>query len=608
MTNLDTSVHRRKSRPGFIGGKIIWAILILGAVGTTVLLSSWASIRKNRLAEADKSHSTFTVRRDDLVITVTESGSIKAQESTDIMCEVEGRLGRGVDIVSIVPEGTTIRPEDVNKMVLCQLNEAELQDTYNQEKITFGTAKAAYVEAQEAHLIQKKQNESDIAAAQLAVKFGMMDFQKYLGEATAGQLIEEVNRDPNATIDASSLLKNIEDPNSGSEASQKLRELSGTIALAEANLEKATDTLKWTKELFKKQYVAETELKKDELEQQRLIIEKEKGEIALRLFKLYEFPKQVEQLLSDYREARRQLERTLAQARSKLAQAQAKLDNAKATFELQQERVTKLEREINVCTILAPTPGIVVYGTSADWYRRRDDPIEVGDMVRKGQKIITIPNSDVMGVELRVHESEVDKVRPGQQATVTVEAFPDKKFQGEVLKVAPLADPQHGWLSAGVKVYSTEVSIKGSYDFIRPGMSAKVEIFVDHLKDVMIVPIQVVANRQGKKVCYVPAADGPKEREVQTGAFNETFVEITSGLQVGEQVLLNPPRLVESASDDKSKKPPKKPGGRKPAGGTKPTQQGTRPAPGSGQGRRNTKSSETDMSRRAGDGRAPKNR
>lgn len=243
----------------------------------------------------------------------------------------------------------------------------------------------------------------------------------------------------------------------------------------------------------------------------------------------------------------------LLRTRSKLAQAQAKLESMEASFNLQKSHVDKLERQIAACTIRAPSPGIVIYGSSADWYQRRDDPVEVGDAVHKGQKIFTIPNSNLMGVELRVHESSVNMVLPGQHATITIEAFPDRPFYGKVLKVAPLPDPQHGWFDPGVKVYTTQIAIDGSHDVLKPGMSARVEILVDQLYDVKIVPVQVVANRGGKKLCYVATEKGPEEREVQTGAFNNTFVEIISGLEVGEKVLLNPPRAAPSSAESESR-------------------------------------------------------
>lgn len=143
-------------------------------------------------------------------------------------------------------------------------------------------------------------------------------------------------------------------------------------------------------------------------------------------------------------------------------------------------------------------------------------------------------------------------MRPGQRATITTEAFPDKTMHGKVLSVAPLPDSQRGYLSPDVKVYITKVSIEGSPGFLRPGMSAKAEILVEQLEDVVIVPVQVVANRAGRKVCYIGTDRGPEEREVQTEAFNDTFVEIVSGVEVGENVLLIPPRVLELKSDSKS--------------------------------------------------------
>ena len=150
-----------------------------------------------------------------------------------------------------------------------------------------------------------------------------------------------------------------------------------------------------------------------------------------------------------------------------------------------------------------------------------------------------------MIVEVRVHEASVDKVQPGQHVTITAEPFPDKTFYGKVLSVAPLPDAQRGYLSPDIKVYTTKVSIENSQDSLRPGMSAKVEILVEQLDDVLMVPVQVVANRSGRKVCDVATDRGAERRQVQTGAFNDNFVEIVSGLEVGENVLLSPPRVIE---------------------------------------------------------------
>jgi len=175
--------------------------------------------------------------------------------------------------------------------------------------------------------------------------------------------------------------------------------------------------------------------------------------------------------------------------------------------------------------------------------------IAEGETVYERQTIISLPDTADMMAEISVHESSVDKVRPGQRAKMVMDAFPDKTFEGEVLKVAPLPNQERGWFNPDLKVYTTQVVIDGTHDFLKPGMSAKVEILVERLEDVIIVPVQVVANQEGKKVCYCLTPDGVKRRVVQIGSFNDTFVQIIDGLEVGEEVLLSPPRMTEAEAE-----------------------------------------------------------
>ena len=515
--------------------------------------------------ESGTNMGVFTVERGPLVIRDTVSGDIKALNSVDIKSEVEG----GTTIISIVPEGTVITPEDVNNgKILVEMDSSQIKQRLTQQEITFLAVQASLTEARESLDIQLKQNESDIMAGRMKVRFALMDLQKYIGADLAEKLVSSadsnLNGDPNN--DAGNVKKEnnrivslIDDPNLGGEASQKLKELRSSILLAEENLKQASNRLEWTRKLEEKKYVSKTEMEEDELKVQRLEIEKGKGEIALDLFKAYEFPKQAEKLLSDYQEAGRQLGRTEAQARSKLAQAQSKLKSNEATYSLQQENLLKLQKQFAACKIKAPAPGQVVYSSSMmnRWERQRGQ-IEVGAEVRERQKIISIPDPGAMKAEVKIHETWVDKVQPGQQVKITMSAFPDKVFTGKVLKKAPLASPEE-WMNPDLKVYAADVSIDGTHDFLKTGMTAKVEIIIEELKDVLSVPIQAVVNRGGKKLCYVENSKNPREREVETGAFNDSFVEIKKGLSEGDKVLLNPPRITESqqAPSKEVKKPVK---------------------------------------------------
>jgi len=487
---------------------------------------------------ATQALTTYKVKRNDLIISVIESGNINALDSIDIKNEVEGRT----TIISIVDEGMYLTQEDVEKgTILFELDSSELDERLSGQEINFATAEASYTEAREEFDIQSNQNESDINKSFLEVRFGLMDVKKYLGE-----VLSEVVLDPNMDL---ALVQEIipalvEDPKIGGEALQKLRELKSEIDLAQEQLEQDENDLVWTRKLYEKEYATENELKKSELTVKRQVVKVDQARTALDLFIRYEFTKETEKYYSDYLEARRELERTKAQARAKLAQALAKLKGNQARFTLEQTLLQKLMRQKVSCTIRAPAPGLVVYGSSGRNRRwgGSDTLIEVGAEVRERQKILSIPNLSRMAVQTSVHETSVDKVNAGQAVQITLDAFPDRLFQGQVVKVATLPDSQSSWLNPDLKVYKTDITIQGQHDFMRPGMSAQVEIIVERLPQVLSVPVQAIVNRLGKRVCYIREGTQFNVREVQTGSFNDNFIVIQAGLSEGDVVTLQPPQ------------------------------------------------------------------
>jgi len=534
-------VKKTRSKGTRAGGRSAFSrrmLLVFICIAAVVSIGALALLRKTAGGSGDSNPGTglFTVKRGDLAITVTESGSIKAVKTEDIKSKVEGR----VSIVNIVPEGTIITPEDVNDgKVLVELDSSELKEQLSQREIQLTSAEAGFADANESHLIQVKQNESDITAAELKMKFALMDFQKYIGESIAKTVIERSGSDPNSSFDTLLLLK---DPNSlGGSASRQLKVLRNDILLAQGQLEKATDVLEGTQKLHDANYASDLDLMSAQLDVDRYRIQKESAEEALNLYQLYDFLKETEKFLSDYQEAQRELDRTKARARAQMAQAKAKLASARSTFEMQEQRLNKLHKQIEACTIRAPAVGQVVYWSSTErWSRVK---IEQGAEVYEGSKIITIPDASEMKVEVKIHETWIDRIEPNQPANITVQAFPDKAFTGRVLKKAPLAD-QEDYLNPDLKVYSTDVGIDGTHDSLKTGMTGKVTVMIDELHDVLYVPIQSVVTVEDKKICYVAGSPAQK-REVETGLFNDNFVEIKSGLAEGEKVLLNPPKWTE---------------------------------------------------------------
>jgi RND family efflux transporter MFP subunit len=341
------------------------------------------------------------------------------------------------------------------------------------------------------------------------------------------------------------------------EAKQKLRELRDAVQTAQKELQQAQSTLEGTTRLFKKDFVTKIEMDQAQLTYDNCVLKVKKAETALNLFEKYEFPKAAEEALSKYTEALRELDRTKKGAISKMAQADAKLKSAQAKYSLEEKQLKELYEQLDKCMIRAPRPGLVVYGGGGEvMYWRGEEQIREGATVRERQTVITVPDMRKMCVKVKIHESYIKKVQKGQKVRITADAVPDRKLEGEVTQVGMLPDSENSWLNPDMKVYRTTIKIDGEHDWIRPGMTTKVEILVNHLDDVVYVPIQAVNPLEDKKVCYIVDGSKPEQRDVEVGEFNEAFIEIKTGIQEGERVCLRTPAGEEGQGAEGQKKGP----------------------------------------------------
>jgi HlyD family secretion protein len=341
------------------------------------------------------------------------------------------------------------------------------------------------------------------------------------------------------------------------EAKQKLRKFDDDLQVAQKELGQSKATLEGTRRLFDKGFVTRTDLQRDEIAFENSRLKVQTAETARDLFLKYEFPKSAEESLSKYAEAVREFDKARRVAISRLAQARAKLKSAQGQHEVQLRQKKDLNEQLEKCTLRAQKSGLVVYGGNRDDmnYYGGEERIREGASVRERQAIITIPDTTRMSVNVKIHESYIKKVRKGLKARITVDAFPEEVLTGEVTKVGVLPDSQNRWMNPDLKVYLTTIAVDGTHEWVKPGMSAKVEILVKNLGDVLYVPVQVVSPSNGKQVCYVAHGFNPERREVEVGEFNDEFIEVKSGLKEGERVLLRQPGSSERDNVTKEKSP-----------------------------------------------------
>jgi multidrug efflux pump subunit AcrA (membrane-fusion protein) len=171
-----------------------------------------------------------------------------------------------------------------------------------------------------------------------------------------------------------------------------------------------------------------------------------------------------------------------------------------------------------------------------------------------------LPDLTAMRADVEVHESKVDEIKTGMPATVRVQG---ETFPGRVTAVANR--PESNYFSTAKK-YIVQVKIDGQSQVLRPGFTAEAEIVIADLKDVIAVPVAAVIEQGEEYVCAVLEGDEASRRVVTLGQSDDESVEILTGLQSGEQVFLNPRKLLgdgPTREPGEEKQPPKQ---RKPAG------------------------------------------
>lgn len=311
---------------------------------------------------------------------------------------------------------------------------------------------------------------------------------------------------------------------------QELKTLKVAATVAKENLESARNALQFTNRMYRKGYVTTLQRDAQAFAVERAALDLEVAETAITVLEKFTKPK------------------TLVGLESARDSAEAKMASENAAFSLEEDRLKKLEVELEKCVIRAPADGMVVYNNQEQSRRSEQVIVEEGALVRERQTIIRLPDLNQMQVKCTVHESKIDMLRRGLRARIKVQ---DRQFQGIVTSVANQPEPAN-WFSGNVKEYAAVVAIESDPTGLRPGMTAAVEILVDNLTDVLSVPVQALVEQRGKFYCWVAAPTGVQKRAVEVGLANNSRIAIADGLHEGERVLLNPRESIAEAREEEN--------------------------------------------------------
>lgn len=535
------------------------------------------------------------VRPEFLAVTVVERGTLESAENKDVVCKVKaGSKGTYASTVRwVIDDGTLVK----EGQLLMELDDSALQDQYLTQSIAVDKARAEWEKADSEHLITVKQNQSDLALTEAALRVAELDVDKYLG-IRIDPMLEPVGAIAGAL---STLVER-------GEYRQLLDDVSGRLKLAEADLESYRDRAAWAERSARLGYQTDSQARAEQSKLASALDNVEKLRKEKYVLETFLRRRNMTDLTGKLDVARFDYDRAQKQAIAKESQAESSRRTAYSVYQQELQKLRDIEEQIRQCRIVSPQDGMVVYykESGSRWSNNNEGLIQQGAQVKEGQKMLRIPDLRRMQVNTRVHEAMVSRIRgddrrstgqfealqsgllltpsfgrvvalsdgmqdlfrvanrlkppsdryyeeyvlnsQGQAAAVRIDAFPTQSLRGHVRSVAAVAS-QQDWASSDVRVYQTLVTIDDYLEGLKPDMSAEVTIMVDPpTEPVLAVPVQAIvggAESGEKRKVFVLTPTGPEAREVISGIYNERMVEIKEGVKEGEEVVLNPKVLLE---------------------------------------------------------------
>ncbi|MFD0677925.1 MULTISPECIES: HlyD family efflux transporter periplasmic adaptor subunit [unclassified Paenibacillus] len=202
--------------------------------------------------------------------------------------------------------------------------------------------------------------------------------------------------------------------------------------------------------------------------------------------------------------------------------------------------IKDIEDQIEKLKVLAPFDGVF----STDFVDQKKNVLTaypVGTTIASNVQLGAVANLETLQLPIKVDELDLPKIKVGQKAEVKVDAVAGKVFNGEVTQVSTV-----GTVTNGVTFYTAVVTLKNVSE-LKNTMTATADIIIEDKKNVLVLPVDAVKQRAGKRIVTLKNADGTTEadHEVKIGSNTSTMMEITDGLKEGDSV------VVQSANSTK---------------------------------------------------------
>jgi len=503
---------------------------------------------------------TSTITTGSLTESVSAQGSVQAQTGAEVHIgsQVSGQIKRlATDVGHVVKAG----------QLIAELNLPELHDELAEAQATLAQDETKYQQ----ELSGVNQEVVTTAAAINVAQQAVASAGEKLKEARANARLEDVQAPSDIEKARSTLAAaraTLVQTQVGADLTVRTAE--ETLAQAQANARNSSISLSRTRRLYREGFVApadlDTAIAADGVNQalvrsgsENLALTKQKVEASLETSRdavesaraaLDAAHAEMETVISDHA-AVKDAETTLKTAQANFATAEANRANdvlkqqdvltAKQVVDQAKAAVAYSETQVAKSYITSPIAGTILSLAA-----------QQGETVAAGlstQVLVVVCDLDRLEIDAFVNETDIGKVKIGQIAQCTTDAFPGETFNGRVTKIASGSTIQQG-----VVTYDVTIGIEDPKHNLKPDMTSNVTIDVGQLSNVIVVPAVAIQIGSGGSTVNVLKMVNGKQTVVAvpvvTGGTDGVNIEVKSGLKPGDVVVLagGTPSTVRAAS------------------------------------------------------------
>lgn len=473
--------------------------IILAAVALVAGLLTWRALRHDPAAPAPV--LTALAETGDIAVEVRTVGELDAAGSLVVSSAVRGDRGK---IIEMVEDGASVDAGDI----LIRLDPSVFE-----EEVLRLRSRVIELEA-------------------------MATAQEHLLEWEKNQAEREISRAESDLHVAGLELRRLE----LGEGPKELARLEADVRKAEDDFEKKRGYLKALNELKNRGFSNPTEIEqigKVIADAQQLY---RMAEMQFTSYRDHLLPVQVEKAKAAVAAAEINLEQVKRGGGYKIGQAVAALDKSEQEREAARQNLQKAQEELAATIIRAPGPGMVVFAEQVRETGRRKP--RIGDQVWQNQPLVYLPDVSRMIVNTQVREIDLHKIDIGKPVSLRVDAYPQLHLTGKVASIGILADARENARQSG-KYFKVAITVDQSDARLRPGMTTRVVILCDAVKDVLTAPVYAIFSEGDRFFAYVDVRASFEKREVLLGLQSDHRVQIRTGLSPGDVIALSEPPAPE---------------------------------------------------------------